>query len=361
MVTSPLPSPHAAAAAAALQRQARLTKPTGALGRLEALSARYAAITGDWRNRFARPACLVFAGDHGVTVQGVSAYPQAVTRQMVLNFLGGGAAVNVLARQMGAALWVVDAGVIGALEVHPQLIQGKVAEGTADLSTGPAMTAEQAAAALELGARAAAIAFDAGADLLCVGEMGIGNTTSASAIIAACTGRSAAEVTGRGTGLDDARLAAKCALIERALALHAPASEQTLRKVGGFEIGAMAGAMIAAAQRRVPVVVDGLISTAAALIAEQEAPGVRHALLASHRSAEPGHRAALAALGLEPLLELDLRLGEGTGALLALPLIEAALRTLQEMATFDEAGVDDRDADTAPAIGTAAGASHAVA
>lgn len=351
MLPSPLPAPNQAAAAAALQRQARLTKPTGALGRLEALSARYAAITGDWRSRFTQPACLVFAGDHGVAARGVSAYPQTVTRQMVLNFLEGGAAVNVLARQMGAALWVVDAGVIGAFEPHPQLLQGKIAEGTADLSQGPAMSAEQAAAALALGARAAALAFDSGADLLAVGEMGIGNTTSASAIIAACTGRSAAEVTGRGTGLDDARLAAKAALIERALALHAPAQQQTLRKLGGFEIGAMAGAMIAAAQRRVPVVVDGLISTAAALIAEQEAPGVRHVLLASHRSAEPGHRAALAALGLEPLLELDLRLGEGTGALLALPLIEAALRTLQEMATFDEAGVDDRE--SAPAAGEA--------
>lgn len=344
----PLPLPNQAAADAARDRQNRLTKPTGALGRLEHLSIRYASITGDWRSRFHTPACLVFAGDHGIARQGVSAYPQEVTRQMVLNFLSGGAAVNVLARQMHAALWVVDAGVIGDFEPHPQLIQGKVAPGTADFSTGPAMSAAQAAAALALGERAAQVAFDAGADLLVVGEMGIGNTTSAAAIIAACTGRTAAVVTGRGTGLDDERLAAKRALVDQALLLHAPAGVETLRKLGGFEIGAMAGAMIAAARRRVPVVVDGLISTAAALIAEQEAPGARHVLLASHRSAEPGHRAALDALELEPLLDLDLRLGEGTGGLLALPLIEASLRTLQEMATFDEAGVSDRGAEPAP-------------
>jgi nicotinate-nucleotide--dimethylbenzimidazole phosphoribosyltransferase len=246
---------------------------------------------------------------------------------------------------MGAALWVVDDGVMGEFAPHPQLIAGKVAPGTADFSLDAAMRAEEADAALALGARAAAIAFAAGADLLVVGEMGIGNTTSAAAIIAAITGRSPAEVTGRGTGVDDERLAIKRALVAAALDLHKPASVETLRKVGGFEIGAMAGAMIAAAHQRVPVVIDGLISTAAALIAEQEAPGCRHFLLASHRSAEPGHRAALEALGLEPLLDLDLRLGEGSGGLLALPLIEASLRTLQEMATFDEAGVSNKDAE----------------
>jgi nicotinate-nucleotide--dimethylbenzimidazole phosphoribosyltransferase len=205
------------------------------------------------------------------------------------------------------------------------------------------MRVEQAAAALALGATAAEVAFAKGADLLVVGEMGIGNTTSAAAIIAALTGRSAEEVTGRGTGVDDAHLAAKRVLVTESLRLHSPAHVATLRKVGGLEIGAMAGAMIAAARRRIPVVVDGLISTAAALIAEQEAPGCSYALLASHRSVEPGHRAALEALALEPLLDLDLRLGEGSGGLLALPLIEAAMRTLQEMATFDEAGVSDRD------------------
>jgi len=346
MTTPPLPTPPGldqAAMEAARARQSRLTKPAGALGRLESLSIRYAGIVGDWRKRFVRPACLIFAGDHGVARRGVSAYPQEVTRQMVLNFLSGGAAVNVLARQMGATLRVIDAGVIGDFDPHPLLVQGKVAAGTADLTQGPAMRPEEAAAALALGERAAHLVLAEGADLLVVGEMGIGNTTSAAAIIAACTGRPAAEVTGRGTGLDDARLAAKQRLVDAALRLHAPAGVETLRKVGGFEIGAMAGAMIAAARQRVPVVIDGLISTAAALIAEQEAPGTRHALLASHRSAEPGHRAALEALALEPLLDLDLRLGEGSGGLLALPLIEAALRTLHEMATFDEAGVSDQE------------------
>lgn len=338
-----IPPLDSAAQAAARARQARLTKPAGALGRLETLSIQLAGMTGrlDWLPR--RRAVLICAGDHGIAAQGVSAYPQAVTQQMVLNFLAGGAAVNVLARQMGACVTVVDAGVIGDFADHPDLIRGKIAPGTADFSAGPAMTAAQADAALALGKAAVARELAHGLDLLAVGEMGIGNTTSASAIIAAVTGRPVAEVTGRGTGVDDAALRHKVALIEAALARHAPATVDTLAKIGGFEIGAMAGAMLAAAAQRVPVVLDGLISTAAALVAAQIAPDVRHYLIAGHRSVEPGHRAALAWLGLEPLLDLDLRLGEGTGALLAMPLIEAAMRTLQEMATFEAAGVSGRE------------------
>ena len=286
---------------------------------------------------------LICAGDHGIAAQGVSAYPQAVTQQMVLNFLAGGAAVNVLARQTGVRVTVVDAGVIGDFADHPDLIRGKIAPGTADFSVGPAMTAAQADAAMALGKAAVERELARGLDLLAVGEMGIGNTTSASAIIAAVTGRPVVEVTGRGTGVDDAALRHKVTLIEAALARHAPTTVDTLAKVGGFEIGAMAGAMLAAAAQRVPVVLDGLISTAAALVAAQIAPDVRHYLIAGHRSVEPGHRAALAWLGLEPLLDLDLRLGEGTGALLAMPLIEAAMRTLQEMATFEAAGVSGRE------------------
>ncbi len=334
--------PNAEAAAQAAARQQVLTKPAGALGRLEALSVRLAAMAGrmDWLPN--RRACLVFAGDHGIARQGVSAYPQEVTQQMVLNFLGGGAAVNVLARQMGARLVVVDAGVVGDLAPAPGLVIGKVARGTADLSQAAAMTAAEAEAAFALGADVMQVQIAEGLDILAVGEMGIGNTTSASAIVAAITGRPAAEVTGRGTGLDDAGRLRKVALVEQALALHAPCAVETLRKVGGFEIGAMAGAMTAAAAARIPVVIDGFISTAAALIAVQQNEGVRDYLVASHRSVEPGHRAALEWLGLEPLLDLDLRLGEGTGALLAMPVIEAAMRTLQEMATFASAGVSDR-------------------
>ncbi len=338
-----IPPLDSAAQAAARARQARLTKPAGALGRLETLSIQLAGMTGrlNWLPR--RRAVLICAGDHGIAAQGVSAYPQAVTQQMVLNFLAGGAAVNVLARQAGARVTVVDAGVIGDFANHPDLIRGKITPGTADFSAGPAMTAAQADAALALGKAAVARELAHGLDLLAAGEMGIGNTTSASAIIAAVTGRPVAEVTGRGTGVDDAALRHKVALIEAALARHAPATVGTLAKIGGFEIGVMAGAMLAAAAQRVPVVLDGLISTAAALVAAQIAPDVRHYLIAGHRSVEPGHRAALAWLGLEPLLDLDLRLGEGTGALLAMPLIEAAMRTLQEMATFEAAGVSGRE------------------
>jgi nicotinate-nucleotide--dimethylbenzimidazole phosphoribosyltransferase len=257
---------------------------------------------------------------------------------MVGQFMAGRAAVNVLARQMGARLTVVDAGVDADLahpsNAHARFVAGKIARGTGDLSLGPAMTSEQAAASLALGARVASEEIASGANILIVGEMGIGNTTSASALIAAITSAPAADVTGRGTGLDDAGLARKIALIESALA-DAPADADPLAQFGGFEIGAMAGAMLTAASARVPVILDGLICTAAALVAARIDPAVTATFIAGHRSAEPGHARALDHLGLHPLLELDMRLGEGTGALLALPLVEAAARLTQEMGALD--------------------------
>ncbi len=353
-----IPPLNSDAQQAAADRQARLTKPAGALGQLEALSIQLAGMTGhpDWLPM--RRSIIVCAGDHGVVAQGVSAYPQVVTQQMVLNFLRGGAAINVLAKQMRARLTIVDAGVNGTFKPRPAplipefnpnphepvFIQRKIAKGTADFTEGAAMSAEQATQAIQSGLDIIQSEIRRGLDILMVGEMGIGNTTSASAIIAALTGKPPAEVTGRGTGVDDAALAHKIDVIEKALALHAPADVDTLAKVGGLEIGVMAGLMLGAASERVPVVIDGLISTAAALIAQQLEPDVTHYLIAGHRSAEPGHIAALEKLGLTPLLDLGMRLGEGTGAALALPIIEAAMRTLQEMATFDSAGVSPNDA-----------------
>ena len=339
-----IPSLNPAAQQAATERQHWLTKPRGALGRLEALSIRLAGMAGrvDWLPE--RRAALVFAGDHGVVAQGVSAYPQEVTMQMAMNILLGGAAISVLARQMNARLAVVNAGVAADLPEHDLLTNTPVARGTADFTQGPAMTMEQAEAALALGRAAVARELAQGLDILVLGEMGIGNTTPASAVIAASTGKPAAEVTGRGTGVDDEQLQHKIAVVAQALEVNQPAGGlDTLAKVGGFEIGAMAGAMIAAAEARVPVMVDGLICTAAALLASEIAPGAEAYFIAGHRSVEPGHIYALEQLGITPLLDLDMRLGEGTGAMLALPLVEAAMRTLNEMATFGEAGVSDKD------------------
>ena len=317
-------------------RQQQLVKPAGALGELENLSIRVAGMTGRLNWLPDRKAIVVCAGDHGVVSQGVSTVPSEITAFMVNHFLNGTGAVSVLARQMGARLTVVDAGIAGALNDHPQLVKAKIAPGTSDLSQGPAMTDAQAEAVVQLGIDVAQQEIDRGLDLLAIGEMGIGNTTPASAIIAALTGHEPAEVTGRGTGLDDDKLRHKVHIIEQALQVNHPVMVNPLAKVGGFEIGAMAGLMIGAASQRVPVVLDGLICTAAALVAIHMLPDVRHYLIAGHRSAEPGHRIALEALGLSPLLKLDMRLGEGTGAVLAMPIIEAAMRTLQEMATFGD-------------------------
>jgi nicotinate-nucleotide--dimethylbenzimidazole phosphoribosyltransferase len=333
---------------AALARQDTLTKPRGSLGRLEEVSVRLAGIAGRCPPPVpTRKAVIVFAGDHGVVAQGVSAFPQAVTEQMVYNFLRGGAAINVLARQAGARVKVVDAGVVAPLAPVDGLVLGKVAPGTADMACGPAMSHDQARAALELGCKVAQAEIAAGLDVLACGEMGIGNTTPATAIISALSGRPAHEVAGPGTGLTPAGVTRKAEVVEQALRVNCPNPADgldLLAKVGGFEIGAIAGAMLAAAAARLPIVVDGFIATSGALIACLLAPEARGYMLAGHRSAEPGHDAALAHLGLPALLDLGMRLGEGTGAVLAMQIVEAAARILGEMATFAEAGVSDKEA-----------------
>lgn len=335
----------AAAMEAARARQDSLTKPRGALGRLEALSIQIAGITRRPRPRLLRPAVVVMAGDHGVAARGISAYPAEVTPQMVLNFLAGGAAINVLARHVGARVVVVDMGVAAELPPHPELLARKVALGTRDFSVEPAMSRAQACQAVEAGIAVADAVIAAGADVIAAGDMGIGNTTASSAIVAALTGLGAAEVTGRGTGVGDGALARKIALIDAALALHRPRPDDgldVLAKVGGFEIGGLAGVAIGAAARGTPVVVDGFISGAAALLACALAPATRSYLIAGHRSVERGHLAVFRALDIEPLVDLGLRLGEGTGAVLAVSLCQAACKILDEMATFGEAGVSEQ-------------------
>jgi nicotinate-nucleotide--dimethylbenzimidazole phosphoribosyltransferase len=304
-----------------------------------------AGITGQARPRPKQPVVVVMAGDHGIAHQGVSAYPQEVTPQMVLNFLHGGAAINVLARHVGARVVVVDVGVAADMPAHPELVNMKVAKGTRDFSAGSAMTRDEAERAVQAGIDVVNAQVDAGADLVATGDMGIGNTTPSSAIVATLTGRPIAQVTGRGTGVDDAGLARKVAVLERALALNRPDpcdGWDVLAKVGGLEIGGLAGVIIGAAARRVPVVIDGFISGAAALIACAIAPAAQPYLIAAHRSVEIGHRAMLEHLGLEPLLDFNLRLGEGTGAALGISLCMAACKILDEMATFGEAGVSDK-------------------
>ena len=334
--------PDAAAAAQARRHLDTLTKPPGSLGRLEELAMRLAAVTGQ-PPRVSAPVIFTFAADHGVVAEGVSAYPQSVTAQMVENFLRGGAAVNVLARAAGARVVVADFGVATLLGARPDLIARRFGPGTANMAVGPAMTREQATAAIEVGAALAGEAIDTGADLLGTGEMGIGNTTAASAITAAITGAEPDVVTGRGTGLDDEGRKRKVAVVRRALEVNRPEASDgldVLAKVGGFEIAGLVGVMLAGAARRVPVAIDGFIAGSAALIAAALAPAARHALFAAHRSAEPGHTLALAHLGLVPYLDLEMRLGEGTGAALFVQLARAAAAIYGEMATFKSAGVD---------------------
>lgn len=330
----------------ARQRQERLTKPAGSLGRLEELSVQIAGITGQLRPSLEHKVVFVFAGDHGVTAAGVSAYPAEVTAQMVYNFVRGGAAINVLARHAGARVVIADLGVAADLEPHPAIISRKVAPGTRNMVQGPAMTAEQALQAVVAGIDIFEAELERGVHLAATGDMGIGNTTASSAIAAAMTGRPVAELTGRGTGIDEGRWANKVRAIETALAVNRPDpgnALDVLAKVGGFEIGGLAGVILAAAAHRVPVLIDGFISGAAALIAAGLCPAVKPFLIASHRSVEVGHQAVLEALEAKPLLDLDLRLGEGTGAVLAMGLVEAAVKILNEMATFAEAGVAEKN------------------
>ncbi|MGO1542045.1 MAG: nicotinate-nucleotide--dimethylbenzimidazole phosphoribosyltransferase [Luteimonas sp.] len=336
--------PSAGHRSRAQARQQRLTKPPGALGRLETLAIELAALQASDRPRAAVVPVLLFAGDHGVVAQGVSAFPADVTVQMLANFTAGGAAIAVLARELGLSLHLRDVGTLAA-DAIPGTTVDKPCRGTRDLSVEAAMSATQVAHALEAGRRAVDEAGE-DADLLLLGEMGIGNTTAASALACALTALPPAELVGAGTGLDDARLALKQAVVERALALHRDAmgaaphpALEALRCVGGLEIAALAGAMVAAAQRGVPVLVDGFIVSAAALAAVRLNPGVRDWLLFSHCSAERGHGRLLEALRATPLLQLDLRLGEASGAALALPLLRLACALHNDMATFEDAAV----------------------
>lgn len=286
------------------------------------------------------------AGDHGVVAEGVGNWPQEVTAQMVSNFLSGGAGINVLARQAGVRVVVVDMGVAAPLEPHPQLISRKIAPGTQNIALRPAMTPEQTVTAIEAGIELVRGELARGLDIVGTGDMGIGNTTSSSAICAAITGEAVARVTGRGTGISDEQLAHKIGVVERALAVNHPDPRQpldVLAKVGGFEIGGLVGVMLAAAAYRIPVVIDGFISGAAALIGVALAPKLRDFLIAAHVSAEAGHKVMLRHLRLKPLLDLDMRLGEGTGAVLGIFLAEASARILAEMSTFAEARVSERD------------------
>ena len=327
---------------AARLRQERLTKPPGSLGQLEEVAFQVAAIQRTECPVVRGKTVVVAAGDHGVVVQGVTGYPQAVTAQMVLNFLSGGAAVSVMARRAGVKLVVVDAGVATPLPSHPELRVVGAGRGTADMAEGPAMSREQAEACVLAGVELAREVADGGADLIGTGDMGIGNTTASSAITAALTGRSPQETTGRGTGRTDEELARKVEVVERALDVNRPDASDgldVLAKVGGFEIGVLAGVVLGGAVARRAVVLDGFISGAAALIAHRLCPTVADYLVASHLSAEAGHRFALSHLGLRPLLDLGMRLGEGTGAVLAMGPVDTAAACLTEMATFDEAGV----------------------
>jgi len=326
-------------------RQNRLTKPQGSLGRLEELAIKLAGIQGKPIPQIKHKAIITMASDHGVVAEGVSAYPQEVTAQMVANFLSGGAGINVMARKAGARIIVVDMGVSVELRADPKLLSRKIGFGTQNMVLGPAMTTEQAVRAIETGIEIVTSEVSRGLDIVGAGDMGIGNTTPSSAISAVMTTRAVAEVTGRGTGVNNKTLNHKIEVINRALELNRPDPGEPLEvlaKVGGFEIGGLVGVMLAAAAHRIPVVIDGFVSGAAALIAAALEPRLRDFLIASHTSAEPGHKFVLEYLGIKPLLDLGMRLGEGTGAALGIFLAEVASSVLEEMSTFAEAGVSEK-------------------
>ncbi|MFD0317755.1 nicotinate-nucleotide--dimethylbenzimidazole phosphoribosyltransferase [Streptomyces flavalbus] len=340
------------ALAAARDRQNRLTKPPGSLGLLEEVSVQLAGVAGSCPPPMPTPAAVaVFAADHGVHAQGVSVWPQEVTAQMVANFLASGAAVNALAAQAGARVVVVDVGVATDLPVPDPtpdgLLRRRVRAGTADMTRVPAMTREEAVRAVEVGIGVAWELVDDGCRCLLTGDMGIANTTASAALIAAFTGVDPDEVTGHGAGIDAAARRRKVGVVRAALDLHQPDPRDPLgvvAAVGGLEHAALAGFVLGAAARRVPVILDGVIASSAALVAAALSPDAVAACVAGHRSVEPGHTVALHHLGLRPLVDLGLRLGEGTGALLALPLVQAGVRALREMATFDSAGVTNKHA-----------------
>jgi nicotinate-nucleotide--dimethylbenzimidazole phosphoribosyltransferase len=332
------------AMAAAQARQNSLTKPHGSLGRLEDLSIKLAGIKGTATPKLEHKSIIVMAADHGVVAETVSLYPQEVTRQMVLNFLKGAAAINALAGQIGARVIVVDMGVKGGFQPLPGLLCKMIDFGTQNMTHGPAMTRQQAIDSIESGIQAVEAEMAKRLDIVGTGDMGIGNTTASSAIFAAISGKPPKKITGRGTGVGDKQLAHKIKIIEKALSVNKPNSKDPLdilAKVGGFEIGGLAGVILASAAYRIPVVIDGFISGAAALIAVGLSPQVRDYLIASHLSAETGHEALLQFLGLNPLFNLNMRLGEGTGAVIGMFLADAAARTLSQMATFAQAGVSE--------------------
>lgn len=327
------------------QAQARLdnkTKPPGSLGRLEEFARRVVAISGAPEPDLSRKVVFTFAGDHGITEEGVSLYPREVTTQMVFNFLAGGAGVNVLARHVGAEVRVVDVGVDHDFENAPGMIHRKVSRGTRNFAKGPAMTRDEALSALQVGIDLADGCKQEGVGLIGTGEMGIGNTSPSSAIIAAISGLSVRDLTHRGTGINDAALENKIRVIEQGLALNKPDGSDpldVLTKVGGLEIAAIAGLVLGCAANSIPVIIDGFISTAGALIASELHPNVRDYIFAAHQSVEIGHSFMLERIGVRPILDLDFRLGEGTGAALAMGLIDAGVKVLKEMATFEQAGV----------------------
>lgn len=327
------------------ERLDSLTKPQGSLGRMEETAKKIVSITEKQNPLLKNKAIFTIAADHGIAEEGVSAFPQDVTKQMVYNFLEGGAAINVLAKHIGARVVIADFGVAGDLKIHPALKIKKIGHGTKNMSKGPAMTRDEAVRALEAGIELFNEEFQTGLDIIGIGEMGIGNTTSASAITAIFTGKSVNEVTSKGTGINHKRLTNKISLIEKAIKINSPNKEDpidVLSKIGGFEIAGLAGIILAAASKKIPVVLDGFISGAAALVAFKIKPETREFMIASHLSTESGHKAVIDLLRLEPLFDLKLRLGEGSGAALGINLAEASIKILTQMATFKKANVSEK-------------------
>ncbi len=329
----------------AQERLDSLTKPLGSLGRLEELAKQIVGITAKEMPELKNKVIFTLAADHGVTEEGVSAYPKEVTAQMVYNFVRGGAGINVLAKHAGARVVVVDIGVAEDLKSSPELVIRKIGYGTKNMAKGPAMTRDEAIKSIEAGIAVFEEEFKKGIDIIGTGEMGIGNTTAASAITAVFTGRPVEELTGRGAGVDDKGLKNKIEIIKKAIKVNQPNPEDAidvLSKVGGFEIGGLVGIILAAASKKIPVVVDGFISGSAALVAYKLEPKVKDYMIAAHCSVEIGHRIILDHIGLKPLLDLDLRLGEGTGAALGISLADAAVKILTQMATFKSANVSEK-------------------